>query len=189
MLKDERFAAVADAARVGMIGYSAGGYTALVLAGAKPDFAAVARYCEQHGTKDVGFCGVVAGGTSEALAAVAGWQPAADPRLRALVLLDPAAVMFDAAGLEAIKVPVLLYRPQDNSMMRSEANAHALKRQLPEQPEEIMIPGTHFTFIDPCPESIAAEAALVCKDGPGVNRPAIHRDMERQIAAFLRANL
>nr|WP_272214273.1 dienelactone hydrolase family protein [Marinicella sp. W31]MDC2879004.1 lipase family protein [Marinicella sp. W31] len=34
--KDDRFAAHANRARIGMIGYSAGGYTALMLAGAKP---------------------------------------------------------------------------------------------------------------------------------------------------------
>src|SRR5215813_8115246 len=38
VLADPRFAAHADAARIGMVGFSAGGYTTLVLAGAKPDF-------------------------------------------------------------------------------------------------------------------------------------------------------
>src|SRR5260221_5117357 len=48
-LADPRFASHADAARIGMIGFSAGGYTTLVLAGAPPDFARAAAYYPDHG--------------------------------------------------------------------------------------------------------------------------------------------
>jgi len=51
------------------------------------------------------------------------------------------------------------------------------------------VPGRHFVFIDPCPEKIAAEAAMICRDEPGIDRAAIHRTLESEIAAFLTAHL
>ncbi|WP_196774290.1 alpha/beta fold hydrolase [Rhodovulum sp. MB263] len=188
-LKDERLAAHVDPARIGMIGYSAGGYTGLILAGAKPDFAHAAAYCAGEGHDDTGSCGRASDafiGPSEKLAA---WSAASEPRLKALVLLDPLAVMFDASGLAAVKIPVLLFRPQEDIYMRSEANAIALASDLPRAPQQILLPGTHFTFVDPCPEGIVGEAALICKDRPGIDRPAIHRTLERDVIAFLNATL
>ncbi|WP_322787102.1 dienelactone hydrolase family protein [Paraburkholderia dilworthii] len=84
VLADPRFLPVADVRRVGMIGYSAGGYTALIFAGAKPDFAYADTYCANH--DDPGSCPRSTGGNGAhgtrgkaALSAdLLAWQPPVD---------------------------------------------------------------------------------------------------------------
>ncbi|MFC7452563.1 alpha/beta hydrolase family protein [Insolitispirillum peregrinum] len=187
LLHDDRFASRADPDRVGMIGYSAGGYTALVLAGAKPDFVLADRYCKTlSGTED-GACR--AGGSASVSAELASWIAPTEPRLKALVLLDPLAIMFDAAALAPVGIPVLLYRPQDDSYMAAAGNALMLAHALPTAPQLAVVSGRHFVFVDPCPDTVAAEVPLVCRDQPGVDRVAIHRRLEREIATFLAATL
>lgn len=188
-LKDDRFAAHADPARTAMVGYSAGGYTGLVLAGAKPDFALAAAYCQADGRDDIGSCGPARDTLTGVSEELAGWQTPSGPRLKVLVLLDPLATMFDAAGLAAVRLPVQLYRPQDDVYMKSGANALALAGNLPLSPQMSMVPGRHFVFIDPCPEVIAAEAAMICRDEPGIDRLALHRQLESEITAFLKDSL
>ncbi|MGF6214373.1 alpha/beta hydrolase family protein [Comamonas sp. 4034] len=185
-LRDNRFSPHAHPDRIGMIGYSAGGYTALVLAGAKPDLALAAAYCKAEAGNDPGSCGFARDALTQEPKI---WQAPARPRVKALVLLDPLATMFDASGLAAINLPVRLYRPQDDVYMKAAKNALALARNLPQSPQETTVPGRHFVFVDPCPKAVAAEAALVCLDEPGVDRPAVHRRLESEITEFLKGNL
>ena len=88
-----------------------------------------------------------------------------------------------------VKIPVLLIRPEDDAYMASGANALALIANLPLPPQHDVVPGRHFVFIDPCPEKIAAEAALICRDEPGVDRVSAHRKMTTEITAFLQKSL
>ncbi|MCQ4159793.1 dienelactone hydrolase family protein [Roseomonas sp. GC11] len=187
-LGDARFSGHADTGRIGMVGYSAGGYTALIVAGAKPDFARASAYCAAEGLGDGGSCMTWADHTGGA-STLASWKPPTEPRLKALVLLDPLAIMFDAAGLVSLRMPVLLYRPQDDTYMKATGNALALARNLPLAPQEAVAPGRHFVFLNPCPPQIAAEQALLCQDAAGIDRVAIHREMEKTIAAFLKRSL
>ncbi|MGH7006223.1 MAG: hypothetical protein ACREIP_19940, partial [Alphaproteobacteria bacterium] len=73
------------------------------------------------------------------------------------------------------------------SMRRAMPPAAAGGLRLP--PQQIVVPGRHFVFIDPCPPAIAAEAPLICADAPGIDRKAIHRHIEAQTAAFLLQSL
>ncbi len=188
-LADPRLEGHVDPARLGMIGYSAGGYTALVLAGARLSLAATVAYCSGEGRGDIGSCGPPRDDLSPAVRELDNWHPPTEPRLKALVLMDPLSLLFDPASLASIRIPVLLLRPQDDSYLSAAHNAQALARSLPDPPEEIVVPGRHFVFIDPCPEKLVAEAALVCKDAPGIDRAAIHRKIEGDIVRFLHQRL
>lgn len=189
VLKDERFASRVDPDRIGMIGYSAGGYTALLLAGAKPDFALAGAYCQTEGRNDTGSCGPASGAPAAGPEQLAVWKAPSESRLKALVLLDPLATMFDATGLAGVKIPTLLFRPQDDTYMSSSANALALAKNLPLPPQTVVVPGRHFVFVDPCPGKIAAEAAIICRDEPSIDRVEVHRKLESEIAAFLKGHL
>lgn len=184
-LADPRLSGHADPARVGAVGYSAGGYTALVLAGAIPDMTRFATHCRAQ-PDDVGSCG---GSGRDGSPVIDGEPGAVQPPLKALALLDPLGVPFDAKGLAAVRVPVLLYQPEDDSYLGAAANADAVAAALPVPPERRTVPGRHFVFIDPCPAELAAAAALICQDAPGVDRAAIHRRLELEIADFLRRHL
>jgi predicted dienelactone hydrolase len=191
-LADPRFADHADSARIGMVGFSAGGYTTLVLAGARPDFARVIAYCLDHGD-DRGSCGDGGGNRDERSAAreneFAAWQPPREKRLKAIVLMDPLAMPFDAASLAAVRVPTLLIRPASDDFLRAPANAAAVAARLPQPPQQITVPGSHFVFLDPCPAEMAARVPALCQDAPGVDRAAIHRQIEGEISDFLHRSL
>lgn len=180
-LQDARFASHMDVNRLTMIGYSAGGYTALVLAGAKPNFALAEAYCQAEGREDEGSCGALRGAAQEWNT----WQPQPEPRLKALILLDPLAVMFDAESLSAVKLPVLLFQPENDALMRSQPNALALAKNLTGPVERAVTPGRHFTFVDPCPQPLVAEAPLICRDELGVDREAVHRGIRTRVRDFL----
>jgi predicted dienelactone hydrolase len=189
ILADQRFSRGADETRIAAIGYSAGGFTVLSLAGAQPNFTRAETYCKEH-ADDRGSCGAATadGGTVAGTEAVkiAGWPSFRDPRVRALVLLDPLAFMFDSKGLEAVQMPTLLVRPENGDYLRGEGNALALATALPKPPKQIVVPGSHFVFIDPCPPEVATTASAQCQDAPGIDRVAIHREIETGIVSFLR---
>lgn len=190
VLADPRFAPFIDRARIGAVGFSAGGYTVLALAGARPSLAVALTYCRAH-PDDEGSCGP---GQADAASNVApGDLPALDvapdPRIRVIIAMDPLAILFDRAALAGVRVPVLLLRPADDGFMRSAGNALAVVTGLPVPPRQMVVPGRHFIFLDPCPAVIFQAAPLLCQDAPGIDRAAIHRQIEPQIAAFLRDSL
>ncbi|MQY44553.1 dienelactone hydrolase [Rhizobiales bacterium RZME27] len=189
ILTDRRFAVHLDGDRVAVIGYSAGGYTALAISGARPDLQLASTYCSGDGREDVGACGPVRSGPPPATTLPDIWPPPTVPQIKALVLMDPLSMLFDRSGLASVTMPALLFRPRNDAYLRATGNALGLARNFPSVPEQIVVPGSHFVFIDPCPAELMQEAAAVCRDEDGVDRVKIHRDIESDIAAFLHQNL
>ncbi len=182
---DPRFGRRADAERVGMIGFSLGGAVALITAGAVPNLALLSAYCREHGDDRRACAGVP---TNPPADGAPGPKPAEPLTLKAIVLLEPLAALFDRDGLAAVTMPVLLYRALQSDL-GPEGNALALARNLPKPPREETVPGGHFVLADPCPPAVAAEAEEVCKDAAGIDRAAVQRRIESEIAEFLRGAL
>lgn len=185
---DPRFAPHIDAARLGMLGFSLGTAVTLELAGAIPNAAHLEAYCATH-SNDVMSCNDSPGGKSRAPMPSDQPQPTPVPLpLKAIALLDPYAVLFQRAELAAVTMPVLIFRP-DQSEMPGEANAFALADALPHKPKFQIIPGRHFIFTDVCVPELRAKSPEVCQDPAGVDRAAVHAEIEAQIATFFRGNL
>jgi predicted dienelactone hydrolase len=193
VLADTRFAPRLDASRLGMVGFSAGGYTTLVLAGARPSFAHAITYCHDH-ADDLGSCGPQqpegeqhgAGAPPEEDGY---WKTMREPRLKAIVLMDPLAILFDKAALASVELPALLIRPAHDDYLHAGSNALAVANDLGRPPELLVVPGSHFVLLDPCPSEIAAKLPQLCIDGPGVDRQVIHRQIEDRISAFFKKTL
>jgi predicted dienelactone hydrolase len=192
VLADPRFKDHADSARIGMIGFSLGGAVTLMVAGAVPDYAHLLAYCQAHADDPLACSGTSNSGSDNATSTrqpPAGAIPVFSPLLlKAIVLMDPLAAPFYRDGLTSVNMPVLLYRPE-RSALKAEGNALALAAALPRAPRQQTVPGGHFVFVDPCPRLLQAEAPDVCQDPPGVDRAAVHRRLETEIAEFLRDNL
>lgn len=153
--------------RVGVIGHSLGGYTALAVAGGIPT--TIPREDPD--------------GVSRALAV------ATDPRVAALVLLAPATAWYREEGaLDAVAVPVLMMsgdRDEITTSWHSEVVEKGLGSAAPL--EHRVVPGAgHFSFLSPYPPELIGPDAPASLDPEGFDRPAFHEEMEAEILAFLR---
>jgi predicted dienelactone hydrolase len=102
MLNDWKDRAAIDPVRIGFFGFSLGGYTGLVLAGANPDFQRFANRC----TDTTGACQQLHHGD------VAPGLPH-EPRIKAAVLADAALTStFTPESLAGIQIPLQVWRSE-----------------------------------------------------------------------------
>ena len=171
--------------QVGVIGYSAGGETALILAGAQPDLDRLRRYCQER-PEDRDACTT----KGELIADRDDLMPVADPRVHALLLMAPLSLMFGRQTLADVHVPVLLYSGENDRLVFPDKNADALARKLPVEPEFKVIPGAgHFVFMAPCNDEQMAAMPGLCTDAQGVDREDIHRDLIYEAGRFFSKTL
>jgi predicted dienelactone hydrolase len=176
-----------DHGRIGMVGHSAGGYTALVIAGAVPNFALANAYREAV-LRDPYRQRADAVGTQRRRPDL---QYVADPRVRAIVLWAPAlGYVFDRGALAKIHVPVRIYRPAADEMLPHPWHAERIVQSLPVPPEyQVLDRSGHFVFLAPCSWMFAWTAKQLCTDPPGVDRAAIHERLNAEMVAFFRHSL
>eukprot|EP01037_Dinobryon_pediforme_P029350 gene29350-32953_t len=190
VLADPRFESHLDPARLGMLGFSLGGAVTLELAGAIPNWAHFASFCATH-SDDVMSCGHAPDQSSTSPAPRHPSSSATVPLrlpLKAIVLLDPLAALFQHEDLQAVTMPVLLFRPEQ-SKLSGDGNAIGLAAALPRAPQYQTLPGGHFVFVDVCPPVLQSEAAEICSDPPGIDRAHVHAGIESMLAAFFGKHL
>ena len=177
-----------DAGRIGMFGYSAGGFTALSIIGGQPDLRRVASQCS---AAPEFVCGVLAGARSPLLDPAR--VPAArdfprDDRVRAAVVVAPGlAFTFVPDGLARVRVPVQLWTGGADRNVPTASNAGLVRAALRGPVEFHDVPAAgHFTFLVPC--GLFGPPAL-CRDTDGFDRKRFHGEMNEAIAQFFRATL
>lgn len=168
---------------VGVFGFSRGGYTALALAGAAPSRVASAeRFCASWMSLMYPLC-------RELRFTETGLQAQADPRVRAIVVVDPLN-LFDAQGLKQIHVPVQLWASERGGDGVTLAHVEAVKAALPPTtPYRVAKGAGHFAFLASCPDAFKEEEPEICADPKGFNRESWHRDMNLEVVAFLKKQL
>lgn len=185
LLADPRFSGRADRDRLAMAGFSFGGAVALLSAGAIVDLAHLSAYCRDHSDDSRACEGIATDGSWDKVPP--GPKSDAVLPLKALVLLEPYGAPFDPRSLASLDVPALVYAAS-HSDLRAEGNALAIAKALP-RAQEIVIPGSHFVFVDPCSPLLEGRAPDICTDPPDTDRAALHRRFRREIVDFLRAHL
>lgn len=184
-LLDPRLSPYLSAEQVGVIGYSAGGETALILAGAEPDLQRLKTYCTER-PQDRDACKT----QGELLLDRDDLHAQADPRVGALMLMAPLTLMFGRNTLSDVHVPVLLYSGDDDELLAVDKNAEALARKLPQTPEYKLLAGAgHFVFMAPCSDEQRATAPILCNDREGVDREDIHRNLSAEAVRFFEGAL
>ena len=181
LLAHPTFAPLIDADRIGVAGASTGAYTALLAAGAKPDFGRFAEYCAAE-PRDPLIC---KGGP--ALPQIRrGFEVRADKRIRAAVLMAPALnFLFDGAALAPVAIPLRLYRAGADEIVPAPFDADHIRRNLPKEPEYQVLEGTsHYAFIAPCSAALAQGVPEICRDPPAIDRAALHRRLNAEIGNF-----
>lgn len=170
-----------DAARIGAFGFSRGGYTALVLAGAKPDFQGGLAICQNAPTLPM--CRDIASGKIPQ-------QPyVQDDRIKAVVIADPLNA-FPGDALKAVKVPVQLWASEQGGDGVTPASVEAVRQALPAAPDFQLAKGAgHFAFLAPCSPAQAEALPVLCQDGAGFDRQQFHRGFNEKVVAFFKARL
>ncbi|TWB47358.1 putative dienelactone hydrolase [Rhizobium sp. ERR 922] len=169
-----------DADRIGFFGFSRGGYTGLVLAGAVPDFRDPTVPCPEPAP----ICGEIRRDEipSEPLAH--------DPRIKALVLADPLSFFSTKESLKAVDVPIQLWSSEHGGDGVLPDNVAALVADLPRKPDFHVVPGSgHFAFLAPCPPGFTKSRPEICTDEAGFDRAAFHKTFDADVLEFLRQNL
>ena len=186
-----------DAARIGIFGMSAGGFTALVLAGGQPDLKLTEAYCR---TKPTSWsCNYLRknGVSVESITA----QPASawthDTRIKAAVIAAPAVgYSFEPNGLANVRIPIQLWSGEHDVIV--DESPDTLRKLLPALTEDHRISGAgHFSFLAPCNVSLRAIIAVrswfgterICSDPEGFDRQRFHDEFNASIVKFLSGQL
>lgn len=182
--------ATIDPARIGMFGFSSGGFTALVSVGGVPDFSKIGPMCRQYPGDFV--CQLVAkSGSDRAVPVMSATAGAADPRIKAAVVAAPAlGFTFSPDGLKNIKVPVQLWRAENDAIVPHPRYAEAVRLALPQAPDYHVVPNAgHFDFLVPCSSALASIAPAICTSAAGFDRAAFHASFDAAVVSFLNKTL
>ena len=169
-----------------MAGFSAGAYTTLVVAGAKPRFELWPAHCAEHPGDHELCADMPPAGTPIKLPD--GDLPK-ETRIKAAVVMAPLGVVFDAEGFAGIGIPVRLYQAADDRVLVNQWNAERVRSLLPRPPESATGPGGHYVFLAPCSPAQAAALPSLCVDAPGVDRAEVHRKINAEIVDFFNRTL
>lgn len=198
---DGRWGPRIDTDRIGVAGFSMGGYTSLALMGARPDFLRLLEMCKDG--VEPGVCALLAekGATLDPEtpieAYVASLQTSvreagtlSDPRIKAAFVMAPMALVFDAKSLEGVTGPVYLHYGTADRMLAPSRNADNLIKWLPGLAGRTAIVGSdHWVYLAPCSSELAAAAPEICHDAPGIDRAALHVQIGEAALAFFNASL
>jgi predicted dienelactone hydrolase len=176
-----------DPDKIGFFGFSRGGYTGLVIAGANPDIRKATAFCPEGNRKP----------SCEELQRneIPAQLPVHDPRVKAIVVADPAfGPLFDRDGLKDVKVPVQLWASelsgQDNITEIRPDYVAAIDQALPITADYHVVRNAgHFAFLPACSADLANNLPKICTDRPGFDRVAFHKEWNANVLAFFRKHL
>jgi predicted dienelactone hydrolase len=182
-----------DPARVGMFGFSAGGFTTLVIAGGVPDLGKVSAHCVAH--PDYFDCGVVKKAGADTMRAMVAQLPPSlfvhDARVRAAVVAAPAlGFTFAPGGLRGVTIPIQLWKAEDDHILPAPEYADAVRAALPTPPEFHLVQnGDHFDFLAPCSDALRKAVPDICVSRPGFEREAFHARFDENVVRFFERTL
>lgn len=177
--------------QIGAFGFSNGGFTVLVSAGAVPDLNKIAPYCQAHPDHDL--CKSLSqAGIDPRLGAntpADAWTP--DTRIKALVIAAPAfGFTFSPAGLAAVHSPIQLWRAANDAHQPDPYYEAPVLHGLPLPPEyHVVANAGHYDFLPPCGPRLAKLAPAICSDPPSFDRLAFHTQFNAEVVRFFTAKL
>ena len=182
---DERVAI--NPQRIGMFGFSSGGFTALAIIGGVPDFTQIGPMCRQHPGDFA--CQLLA--KSERPAVAPATVAVADARIKAAVVAAPAlGFTLSPDGLKNVKVPVQLWRAENDVIVPHPRYAEAVRLALPEAPDYHVVPNAgHYDFLAPCSEALASIAPAICTSSAAFDREAFHIGFDSEVVKFFEQTL
>ena len=176
--------------RIGVFGFSLGGFTSLVLVGGTPEIARMAQLCDSTpGAPECAFIKNAHGDQLTPSTEAPRWTH--DERIKAAVIAAPAAgYLFGPGDLREVSVPVQLWRVENDSQAPDAWNGAVVRDNLKVHPDSHLVQGAdHFVFLAPCSETLAAAAPQICQDPAGFDRAAFHRAFNQSLVDFFTTKL
>jgi predicted dienelactone hydrolase len=200
--KDARFATLLSFDKVGMYGMSAGGHTALTLAGGRWSATQLRDHCEAHIEEDFHTCvglatrlkGNALDGVKKTIALGvirsrlddAQWQTHTDPRVKAIVAGVPFAVDFDPQSLAQPPVSLGLVTARKDKWLTPRFHSDRILAACKScELVADVTDGGHGALLSPPPpaEVLGDIARELIEDPPGFDRKQMAA-VDRRIAAF-----
>jgi predicted dienelactone hydrolase len=181
-----------DANRVGMFGFSTGGFTTLIAVGGVPDLSRQQAHHRAHPDYyDAQLYNRASDDAKAEIMALARSKPAAsawvhEPRIKAAVVAAPAVgYAFGREGLKDITVPIQLWRAEADHILPNPDYAEAVRIALPSPPEFHLVEnGDHFDFLAPCTGILRQVAPVICVSRPGFDRTKFHQTFNDEVVRF-----
>jgi predicted dienelactone hydrolase len=205
--RDSRLAPLLEFDKVGMYGMSAGGHTALSLAGGRWSPAAFARHCEANLEGDFQACvGLITRLTGSAIDGVRKWgalfvirhrftddtpREHNDARIAAVVAGVPFSADFDMATLATPRVPLgLITAQQDRWLIPRHHSDRVLAACLPRCELIADLPtGGHGSLLSPPPPGLKGLIGDMLNDPPAFDRAALLPEVNRKTTGFFERHL
>jgi predicted dienelactone hydrolase len=184
-----------DPDQISVLGFSAGGYTAMAIAGARVDPDKLQRFCDttDHGMSDCAFLahfGIDLHRFDLSPAA----QDLSDARIKNAVIVDPGIVStLTPDSLAAIDIPMMVLNLGDEGTVPAGVHARGASDIIPKAKYAIVPDAIHFSFLAECKAGgkriLEKEGELdpLCDDAGGRSRSAIHKELSATIVAYLKA--
>jgi len=185
-----------DAKAIALLGHSAGGFTAAVVAGARGDRARVAEHCATHASADPmcalrdpsAHMSVRAQGPRFVLPADASLPAtSSDPRVRALVLLAPLTVPLDPASLAGLPAATLIIGARRDEVLPAHFHLEPWTTMAPHAQRIEHPQAGHFSFMTSVPAERRAMLGPAGVDPDGFDRADFQRELTDRVGAFLGA--
>ncbi|MBS0455082.1 MAG: dienelactone hydrolase [Proteobacteria bacterium] len=171
---------------VGAVGHSAGGYTVLALAGARPDLQRIRTHCANDRAQDPIFCGMT---RSDRPAEPPGqasspMPPLEDDRVRAVVALAPLGVVLTHESLAQVSVPTMVYEAELDRYLVPSFHAQWVARNIPGVDSRSVRNAWHYAFMDRPGTAIMTVDGDVGADPPGFDRQAFLKRLGEELPRF-----
>ncbi len=171
--------------KVGVLGLSMGGNTALAIAGARIDAVLLASYCDTD-AHNPSLCGWVK--QSGVDLHKMDMEPAGcdnkDERVRFAFAIDPApADIFEIKSLQEISIQVTVVNLGKEAEIPATVQASKIANAIPKGEYELIEDASHYSMFAECKpgaSKIAVEESIedpICTDGEGRSRSEIHAQL------------
>jgi predicted dienelactone hydrolase len=179
----DRIASDGRGPRIGALGHSAGGYTVLALAGARPDLSRIRQHCQAEASEDPIFCGMGRSGAAMAPSTTAA-SSLKDERVRAVVAMAPAGVLLTAESLAGVRAATRVYEAELDRFLVPRFHAEWVASHLPAANLQRVPNAWHFAFMDAPTMAIPSPDGDVGANPPGFDRGAFLKRLAGEIGAF-----
>ncbi|MUZ75258.1 hypothetical protein GOZ90_21445 [Agrobacterium vitis] len=179
------------ATRIGMFGFSAGGFTALVTAGGHPNLRLASQFCNRSKGELACRLAMTRDFSSKMVASRANDPWVSDPRVRAVVVASPGlGFSFDKEALKDVQVPVQLWAASDDRNAPIASNALIVQKNLPHPPEVHVVEGVgHFIFSRPCNPKREPQRKRSCVSPTNFTQEEFHQVFNNKIMQFFDLSL